>query len=255
MKITTDWLLQAKRRGEKIPVLTAYDYPTARLLDEAQVPVLLVGDSVGMVVLGFPDTTEVTLEDMEHHVQAVARAKPQALIVADLPIATYDRPEQAVASARRLMASGAEAVKLEGGEHRAEAVKAIRAAGIPVMGHLGMLPQRVRVEGGYHIKGRTEEEKQKLLAGAAALEQAGVFAIVLELVVPEVAGEIRRGLKVPTIGIGAGPDCDGQVLVFHDLVGGFPWFKPKFAESRAAIGEEIRRAAAEFCQKIRTGSP
>jgi 3-methyl-2-oxobutanoate hydroxymethyltransferase len=251
MKITTDWLRGAKVRGEKIPVLTAYDYPTARLLDEAQVPVLLVGDSVGMVVLGFPDTTEVTLEAMEHHVQAVARAKPQALIVADLPISTYEIPEQAVASARRLMASGAEAVKLEGGESRVAVVEAIRAAGIPVMGHLGMLPQRVRVEGGYHIKGKTEDEKRRLLADATALEQAGVFALVLELVVPEVAGEIRRSLKIPTIGIGAGPDCDGQVLVVHDLVGGFPWFKPKFAESRAAVGEEIRRAAKEFCRGVR----
>jgi 3-methyl-2-oxobutanoate hydroxymethyltransferase len=246
-------LIAMKRRGEKIASLTAYDFPTARLLDEAGVPLILVGDSLGMVVLGYPDTTRVTLEDMLHHVRAVARVKPRALVAADLPIHSYDTPEQAVASARRLAEAGAEAVKAEGGRDIAAQVKAIVAAGIPFLGHLGMLPQHVLEEGGYRIKGRTEDQRQALLADAQALVEAGAFGIVLELVTPVVAKEISAAIPIPTIGIGSGPDCDGQILVTPDLVGGFPWFTPKFAKPRAAIGTEIKRAVTEWMVELRRG--
>jgi 3-methyl-2-oxobutanoate hydroxymethyltransferase len=249
-KITVDWVRHGKTRGEKVPVLTAYDYPLARLLDEAGVPVLLVGDSLGMVVLGYPDTTHVTMAEMEHHVRAVARAKPKALVVADLPYHSYQTPEQALENGRRLTAAGAEAVKLEGGVSQGPQIAALVKAGISVMGHLGMLPQSVKEEGGYKIKGKGLKERNQLLTDAQAITQAGVFAMVLELVTPPVAEAITASVTVPTIGIGSGSGCDGQVLVTHDLVGGFPWFKPKFAEPRATTGDEIRRAAREFCEGV-----
>jgi 3-methyl-2-oxobutanoate hydroxymethyltransferase len=249
-KITPEWVAGARARGEKIPVLTAYDYPTARLLDEAGVPVLLVGDSVGMVVLGYPDTTHVTLAEVRHHVAAVARAKTRALVVADLPYHTYDTPEAAVANARILIDAGAEAVKLEGGVEVAREIREMRKAGIAVMGHIGMLPQSVKEEGGYKIKGRSDEGKKKLMADALAVEEAGVFAIVMELVEHETAREITEKLKVPTIGIGSGPHCGGQVLVTHDLVGAFPWFRPKFAVAKADVASAIRGAAEEFVREV-----
>ncbi len=231
-----------KTSGRRIPALTAYDYPMARLLDEAGVPLLLVGDSLGMVVLGFPDTTHVVLEDMEHHVRAVARAKPRALVVADLPYRTYETPAAAVVAARRLLAAGADAVKAEGGREILGSVKAWVAEGIAFMGHLGMLPQHVLEEGGYRIKGRDEAQRQALLADAHALEEAGAFAIVLELVSPPVAAEVSRSLKIPTIGIGSGAECDGQILVTPDLLGTFPWFTPRFVRPRMAGGELMREA-------------
>jgi 3-methyl-2-oxobutanoate hydroxymethyltransferase len=239
-----------KQRGEKFASLTAYDYPGARLLDEAGVPLLLVGDSVGMVVLGYPDTTHVTMEDMLHHVRAVARARPSALVAADLPFHSYDSPATALANARRLVEAGAEAVKAEGGRDIAPQVQAITEAGIPFIGHLGMLPQHVLEEGGYRIKGRTEDQRQALLADARALVEAGAFAIVLELVTPPVAKELSEAIPIPTIGIGSGPDCDAQILVTPDLVGGFPWFTPKFAQPKAAIGTSIRQAVAEWMRDV-----
>jgi len=242
-KITTETIREMKARGEKIAALTAYDFPLARLLDEAGVPLILVGDSLGMVVLGYPDTTHVTMADMEHHVRAVARAQPIALLAADLPIHSYDTPEQALASARRLVAAGAEAVKAEGGRAIAAQVRAIVGAGIPFLGHLGMLPQHVLEEGGYKIKGRREEEHQALLADADALMAAGAFAVVLELVTPPVAKELTARLPIPTLGIGSGPDCDGQILVTHDLIGMFPWFTPKHVTPIFAAGTGIRKAA------------
>src|SRR5277367_3574888 len=186
-KITPEWIASAKSRGEKIPALTAYDYPTARLLDEAGVPLILVGDSVGMVVLGYPDTTQVTLAEIRHHVSAVARAKTRALVVGDLPYHTYETPDEAVVSARVLIKAGAEAVKLEGGIEVVAEICALREAGIAVMGHIGMLPQSVKEAGGYKIKGRSEAEKERLLADALAVQEAGAFAIVMELVEPELA--------------------------------------------------------------------
>lgn len=242
-----------KKRGEKITALTAYDYPTARLLDESGIDVILVGDSLGMVVLGYEDTTEVTLDDMVHYTRAAARGVKRALLVGDLPIHSYDDAEHAVSSARALMAAGAHAVKLEGGASHVSQIEAIIAAGIPVMGHIGMLPQSVREEGGYKVKGRTQAEAEALLADAAAVEKAGVFAVVLEIVAPETARQITTKLEIPTIGIGSGSHCDGQILVTHDLIGLFPWFTPKFVSPEARVADDIRRAAQAFIRRTKSG--
>ena len=223
---TPQTIIQRKGR-EPIAALTAYDFPMAKLLDTAGVPLLLVGDSLGMVVLGYPDTTHVTLDEMMHHVRAVARAKPRGLIIADLPFETYETPEQAVESAKRLVTAGAEAVKAESGRTILLQLKAIRAAGIPFLGHLGMLPQQVLTEGGYHVKGHNKAQREALLADAQALGQAGAFGVVLELVTPSVADEITAAISIPTIGIGSGSGCDGQILVTTDLLGTSPDFIPK----------------------------
>ena len=209
-KITVDTIRSMKGRGENLPCLTAYDFPMARLLDQAGIPLILVGDSLGMVVLGYPDTTHVTMAEMEHHVRAVARAEPRALVAADLPYRGYETVEQAVANATKLATAGAEAVKAEGGRAIAAQVRAIVNSGIPFIGHLGMLPQHVLEEGGYRVKGKKEEEQKALLEDARELVDAGAFAIVLELVTPSLAKRITESVPVPTIGIGAGPDCDGQ---------------------------------------------
>ena len=237
-------------KGGPIPVLTAVDYPTTRLLDECGLPLILVGDSLGMVTLGYPDTTHVTMADMEHHIRAAARAKPKALLVGDMPFESYKTPNDAVANARRLIEAGAEAVKAEGGRSVLDQVKAITSAGIPFVGHLGMLPQSVLIEGGYKIKGRDEASRQALLDDARALEQAGAFAIVLELVTPPVAKEITAAIRIPTIGIGSGPDCDGQVLVTSDLVGMFPWFTPKFVKPRMQGAEQMRAVISEWMKTL-----
>jgi 3-methyl-2-oxobutanoate hydroxymethyltransferase len=249
-KITVAEIRAMKARGEKIASLTAYDYPLARLLDECGVPLLLVGDSVGMVVLGYPDTTHVTMAEMLHHTRAAARAQTRALLGADLPFKSYDTPEAAVANARQLAAAGAEFVKAEGGREILPQVTAIVAAGIPFCGHLGMLPQHVLEEGGYHIKGKQDAEHQALMADAQALAAAGAFAIVLELVTPPVAAEICAQIPVPGIGIGSGPDCDGQILVTHDLIGTFPWFTPRFVKPRANCAGQARIAVAEWRQSL-----
>jgi 3-methyl-2-oxobutanoate hydroxymethyltransferase len=241
-----------KARGEKIAALTAYDFPMTRLLDQAGIPFILVGDSLGMVVLGYEDTTSVTMTEMEHHVRAAARAKPRALLVADMPYHSYDTVASALKNAKRLATAGAEAVKAEGGQEILPQVQAIIAAGIPFCGHLGMLPQHVLEEGGYRVKGKNEPEHQKLLADAAALAQAGAFAIVLELVSPPVAKQLTETLPIPTIGIGSGKDCDGQILVTPDLLGMLPWFnlkhiKPKLnaAEQMRAVVEDWRASVAQ----------
>lgn len=231
---------------EPIAALTTYDYPMTRLLDECGVPLLLVGDSLGMVVLGYPDTTHVTMDEVAHHVRAAARARPSAVLAADLPFNSYERPEQAVANARRLIDAGADAVKAEGGRSIIEAVRAIVRAGIPFIGHLGMLPQHVLEEGGYHKKGRSDTERDALLEDARALEQAGAFAIVLELVIPGVAELISKTVAIPTIGIGSGLSCDGQILVTHDLWGTFPWFTPKFVKPKVNAAEQFRAAVASW---------
>ena len=232
---------------EKIAALTAYDYPMARLLDECAVPMLLVGDSLGMVVLGYPDTTHVTMAEMEHHTRAVARAKPGALLGADLPSRSYETPQEGTANAQRLVAAGAEFVKAEGGREILPQVRAIVATGIPFMGHIGMLPQHVLEEGGkYRIKGRDDAGRAKLLDDAAALAEVGAFAVVLELVTPPVAKEITETFPFVTIGIGSGPDCDGQILVTHDLLGTFPWFTPKFVKPKLNAAEQMRTAISEW---------
>ena len=235
---TPQTILQRKDR-EPIAALTAYDFAMAKLLDAAGVPLLLVGDSLGMVVLGYPDTTHVTLDEMAHHVRAVARAKPRGLIAADLPFETYETPQQAVESAKRLVAAGAEAVKAEGGQAILPQLEAIRAAGIPFLGHLGMLPQQVLEEGGYRIKGRDEAQREALLADAWALGQAGAFGIVLELVTPSVAAEITAEINIPTIGIGSGGDCDGQILVTTDLLGTSTDFIPKHVRPDELLRERM----------------
>ena len=242
-----------RRKGQGgLVVLTAYDYPTARLLDEAGADALLVGDSLGMMMLGFPDTTEVTLDHMLHHVAAVARAAPKALIVGDMPIHTYDTPAEALETAHALVAAGAEAVKLEGGVRQEEKVKAITEAGIPVMGHLGMLPQRVREEGGYRRKGKTPEQADALQDGARALVRAGVFAIVLESVVAAVARRVTGEVPVPIIGIGCGGEpCDGEVAVIQDVLGAFPWFVPPFAKPEADLAGATREAVARHIARVR----
>jgi 3-methyl-2-oxobutanoate hydroxymethyltransferase len=243
--------LRARKGGRPITALTAYDYPTARLLDEGGVDVLLVGDSLGMVVLGFPDTTHVTLGHMLHHVASVARAKPRALVVGDLPIHSYETPEEALVTARALVAAGAEAVKLEGGVGQAGQVRIITEAGIPVMGHLGMLPQRVLEEGGYRKKGKTVEQAEALLAGAQALMEAGVFAIVLESIIPESARVLTASLAVPTIGIGCGEGtCDGEVAVVTDLLGSYPWFVPPFATPEADVAGATRTAVGRYIARV-----
>lgn len=253
-KITTDAIRAMKARGEKIPALTAYDFPMTRLLDEAGIPFILVGDSLGMVVLGYPDTTSVTVADIEHHVRAAARARPRALLVADLPYHSYNTTSTAIENAKRLISAGAEAVKAEGGRAIIEQVRAIIRADIPFCGHLGMLPQSVREEGGYRVKGKNEPEHEALLADANALAEAGAFAIVLELVTPPVAKEITQKVPVPTIGIGSGKDCDGQILVTPDLLGMQPWYNLKHVKPKLNAGEQIRAVVKDWKQSVETGA-
>jgi 3-methyl-2-oxobutanoate hydroxymethyltransferase len=245
-KITAETIRAMKSRREKIAALTAYDFPMARLLDEAGVPLILVGDSLGMVVLGYEDTTQVTMDEMEHHVRAAARAKPRSLLVADLPYRSYETVESAVANAKRLIAAGAEAVKAEGGRPILEQVRAIIGRGIPFLGHLGMLPQHVLEEGGYHIKGKKEPEYQALLADAEALANVGAFAVVLELVAASVAKDLTQRIPIPTIGIGAGRDCDGQILVTPDLLGMLPWYDLKHVKPRLNAAEQMRSVVREW---------
>jgi 3-methyl-2-oxobutanoate hydroxymethyltransferase len=251
-KVTAEGIRAMKARGERIASLTAYDFPMTRLLDEAGLPLLLVGDSLGMVVLGYPDTTHVTMEEMEHHVRAAARARPRALLAADLPYRSSLTVESAVANAKRLVAAGAEAVKAEGGREIAAQAHAIVSSGIPFLGHLGMLPQHVLEEGGYHIKGKKPAEHEALLADADALVDAGAFAVVLELVTASVAKEVTQHLPIPTIGIGAGPDCDGQILVTPDLLGMLPWYHLKHVKPKLNAAEQMRAVVREWKGNVET---
>ena len=252
-KITPDIIRSWKVSGRKITALTAYDFPTAKLLDESDIDLILVGDSLGMTVLGYPDTTRVRMDDMVHHTGAVSRAVTSALIVADLPIHSYDRPDLAVENARRLIAAGADAVKLEGAHACSEQIRAITGVGIELIGHIGMLPQHVLEEGGYHRKGRTPEEREFLLKEAEVIEESGGFGLVLELVDPPTAASITRSISIPTIGIGSGYGCDGQILVFHDLVGYFPWFTPKHAKPEGDVAGEVRKAVRAYVERTREG--
>ena len=241
-----------KAKGKKpLSALTAYDYPTGRILDEAGIDLILVGDSLGMVVLGYPDTTHVTLDMMLHHTAAVARGVQNAIVIGDLPIHSYETPGQAAESAARLVAAGADVVKLEGGLNQIAKVRAIVASGIPVVGHHGMLPQRVIEEGGYKKKGKTDEESNAIMDGVLALQDAGCFSIVLESIVPELARKITSRLDIPTIGIGCGQGtCDGEVAVITDVIGSYPWFVPPFASVRANVAGEIERAVREYISNI-----
>ena len=250
MSIAKAEKIRAMKGREKIAALTAYDFPMTKLLDEAGIPLILVGDSLGMVVLGYSDTTQVTMDELEHHLRAAARAKPRALLAADMPFQSYENPESALENANRLIAAGAEAVKAEGGREILPQVRAIVSAGISFLGHLGMLPQHVREEGGYHIKGKTEIERENLLADAIALEKAGAFAIVLELVAPPVAKEVTEKISIPTIGIGSGQHCDGQILVTTDLLGTSPDYIPKHVKKNFHLAEQMRAAFIEWKQSL-----
>lgn len=260
-RVTTTSLAKMKERREKIVMVTAYDYPGARLVDEAGVDVVLVGDSLGMVVLGYETTLPVTLDDMLHHTRAVVRGVARALVVVDMPFLSYQTsPEDALRNAGRLMQEGrAGAVKLEGGVDFCPQVRALVAAGIPVMGHLGLTPQSVHVLGGYKVQARTEKEARRLLDNAHRLEDAGVFGIVLECIPEDVAARLTEALAVPTIGIGAGVHCDGQVLVFHDLLGmGGPVAQgkphPRFVKQYANLSETIRGAVQHYAEDVRQGT-
>jgi 3-methyl-2-oxobutanoate hydroxymethyltransferase len=242
--------IRAMKGRERIAALTVYDFAMAKMLDAAGLPLLLVGDSVGMVVLGYPDTTCVTMAEMEHHVRAAARAKPQSLLAADIPYGSCATPAKAVENARRLIAAGAEAVKAEGGRNILPQIQAIIADGIPLLGHLGMLPQNALVEGGYHVKGKIEEERLGLIADAVVLEQAGAFGIVLELVAAPVAQEITATVSIPTVGIGSGPHCDGEILVTTDLLGTSPGYIPKHVKKNWHLAEQIRAAVVEWKESV-----
>lgn len=248
-------LAALKARGERFVMVTAYDAASAALLDELEVPVLLVGDSLGMVVLGYDSTLPVTLEEMLHHTRAVARGTRRALIVADLPFGTYQEgPTQAMASAvRMLKEGGAHAVKLEGGGPMVEVTAHLVGAGIPVMGHLGLTPQSVHQVGGYRVQGRDEETAARILDDARRLEAAGAFAIVLEAVPASIGQRVTEALSVPTIGIGAGPGTDAQVLVWHDLLGLTPGRLPRFVKTYADLRTEIGTAITSFRQEVADG--
>jgi 3-methyl-2-oxobutanoate hydroxymethyltransferase len=239
----------------KITCLTAYDYPTARLLDEAGVDILLVGDSLGMVVLGYDSTLPVTFEEMLHHTRAVRRGTKRALLVADMPYGTFHVSiEESVRNAMRMVKEGgAEAVKIEGGERRLELISRLVEAEIPVMGHVGLTPQSFNTLGGFHVQGKTAQAAAQLERDALAVEAAGAFSVVVESVPREIAAGITAKLRIPTIGIGAGPDCDGQVLVYTDLVGLTMGRTPKFARQYANLAGEISRAVTEFCNDVRGG--
>ncbi|NNE93623.1 MAG: 3-methyl-2-oxobutanoate hydroxymethyltransferase [Verrucomicrobiales bacterium] len=239
-----------RESGRRICALTAYDFPTAKFCDESGVDFILVGDSLGMVVAGNPDTTSVTLDHMIYHTEMVARAVESAVLVGDLPYKTYETPETAVENGKRLIDAGAHAAKLEGGIRQAHKVEAMTSAGIPVCAHIGMLPQRVVEEGGYKKKGKSDAEVEYLIQSARDLESAGAGAIVLESIVPSVARKICEAVEIPTIGIGAGSACDGEIRVIHDIVGGYPWFVPPFAKPHADIAAEYRRAIEAYREEI-----
>ena len=252
-KVTAPAIQALKRKGEPITVVTAYDFPTARYADQAGIEILLVGDSVGTVMLGYESTLPVTMEDMLHHVRAVARAKPSAMVIGDMPFMSYQvSTEQAVQNAGRLVQEGgADAIKLEGGARVAEAVQRIVEAGIPVMGHLGLTPQSVLAFGGYKVQARGEADQERLLADAKALERAGCFSLVLEGIPARLGAAVTRELTIPTIGIGAGVQCDGQVLVTHDLLGLFHGHQPKFVRRYAELGTATREAFARYVADVK----
>ena len=244
-----------KDEGRHFAMLTAYDFLSARILDEAGIPVLLVGDSLGMVMLGYPTTLPVTLDEMLHHAKAVARGARQALLVGDMPFMSYQASvEDAIRSAGRFVQEGGmHAVKLEGGGHVVEITRRLTEVGIPVMGHLGLTPQFVHQMGGFKVQGKTEKQAARILADAKALEEVGAFSLVLEGVPSKLAAEITHALRIPTIGIGAGPATDGQVLVFHDMLGLTTGKAPKFVKRYANLAEEITRAASAYMEDVRSG--
>jgi 3-methyl-2-oxobutanoate hydroxymethyltransferase len=254
-KITISTIKDKKRRGEKITMVTAYDHPSACLVEASGIEMILVGDSLGMAVLGYDTTLPVTMEDMIYHTKAVTRGARQTLVVADMPFLSYHRSlEEAIANAGRLIQeAGAQAVKLEGGQERCELIKALTGAGIPVLAHIGLTPQSVHQLGGYKVQGKDAEQAKKLMEDAIALEQAGAFGVVLECVPAPLATAISQSLDIPTIGIGAGAGCDGQVLVWHDLLGITTGMKPRFVKQYANLHEEILRALKAYKAEVTEG--
>lgn len=256
MKNTSVTFKDAKKNGEKLTMLTAYDYTTARLIDEAEVNSILVGDSLGMVVLGYDDTLSVTMEDMIHHSRAVARGAKNALVITDMPFMSYQTSVyDAVVNAGRLVKEGkAQAVKLEGGAEFCEHIKAIVNASIPVCAHIGLTPQSINAFGGFKVQGKGMQAAQKLLDEARAVEQAGAFAVVLECVPAKLAEKISQSISIPTIGIGAGAGCDGQVLVYQDMLAMYPNFKPKFVKQYAQIGSTMKDAFSQYISDVKSGA-
>lgn len=256
MKNTVSTFKKAKENKEKLTMLTAYDYSTARLFDEAGINSILVGDSLGNVILGYEDTLSVTMEDMIHHSAAVARGAKNALVVCDMPFMSYQASVyDAVTNAGRLMKEGrANAVKLEGGEEVCPQIKAITECGIPVVAHLGLTPQSINAFGGYKVQGRDLEAAKKLIDDAVAVEKAGAFALVLECVPTEIATKITEKLTIPTIGIGAGNGCDGQVLVYQDMLGMFSNYTPKFVKQYANVGTIIKDAVTDYINEVNSGA-
>lgn len=254
-RVSVTDIRQMKQRGEKIVMMTAYDCPTARLVEQGGADVVLVGDTLGMVVLGYDSTLPVTMDDIVHHTKAVVRGTEHALVVGDMPFMSYQTGWQdAMRNAARLMQeTGCGAVKLEGGVRSAETVQKLVEAGIPVMGHIGLTPQSVNQLGGFKVQGKTPAAAVQLMHDAQALEQAGAFAIVLETIPAPLAGLLTQRLSVPTIGIGAGAGCDGQVQVFHDMLGMFDAFTPKHARRYAEVGEVIREAVKAYARDVRRG--
>ena len=253
-KITIPSLQEMKRDSQKITMLTAYDYPMARLVDEAQIDIILVGDSLGMVVLGYDSTLPVTMEDMIRHTQAARRGTKYALLVGDMPYKSYDTQKDAVVNATRFVKdAGCDAVKLEGGTESLEAAEAIIKAGIPVMGHLGLTPQSIEKLGGFKVQGKTAEAAEVIINDALKLEKVGCFSVVLECVPSQIAKIITKRLKVPTIGIGAGPDCDGQVLVTNDMVGLFDRFVPKFVKQYIKLSTHILKGIKTYKKEVAEG--
>ncbi len=256
MRVTIRDLKEMKGRGEKIAMITAYDYTGAKLVEEAGVPLILVGDSLGQVVLGYESTVPVTMDEMVHHIKSVVRGTHRAHVVGDLPFLSYhaDAAEAIRNAGRLLKEGGAQSVKLEGGRHLASTVKRIVSSGIPVMGHIGLTPQSVNQLGGYRVQGRTPKAAVELIEDARALEEAGAYAIVLELVPARLAEIVTQRLSIPTIGIGAGPHCDGQVQVFHDLLGLYTDFVPKHARAYANLAGIIRDAVSRYAGEVGAGT-
>lgn len=256
MKKTVSTLQQAKENGQKITMLTAYDYSTAKLMDEAGIDMILVGDSLGNVILGYEDTISVTMEDMIHHGAAVSRGVKETMVVVDMPFMSYQiSVEEAVTNAGRLMKEGrANAVKLEGGKSVCPQIKAITQAGIPVVAHLGLTPQSINALGGYKVQGKSEDAAKKLLEDALAVQEAGAFALVLECVPTKLASLITKKLTIPTIGIGAGNECDGQVLVYQDMLGMFSDYVPKFVKQFAQVGEIMKKAFSDYKEEVASGA-
>ena len=254
-KVTTA-TIRTRKGGKKITSVTAYDYPTAKLVDGAEVDVILVGDSLGMVVLGYPDTTKVTLDDMVHHTRAVSRAKPKALLVADMPFLTFGVSlRDTILNAGCLIREGcAEAVKLEGGVRVKDEIRAVVDAQIPVMGHVGLTPQSVHAFGGFKVQGKTDEGADQVLRDAVAVQEGGAFSLVLEGIPADLGARVTREVDIPTIGIGAGPDCDGQVLVTHDMLRLFSDFTPKFVRVYADVGRMTTEAIERYCREVREGA-